>query len=193
MKNNQIAETFFVKALENISKKNHQNALENLNQTLCFAQMKTEIFADAFAERAKIYREMKKYQKCIDNIQSALQSSVSDEKTKTYKKFQDEILAEISSSSESEEESCKFFNLSHEPHKKIPFIAECLDVKENDVYGRYIMTNKDLKTGDIVVVEEPFYKVADLKVRHTRCAVCLEQNLLDLLPCSKCSTGEFRY
>jgi SET and MYND domain-containing protein 4 len=194
MKNNQIAETFLLKAHESFKNANHREALENFNQTIRFATVKSQLIADAFAGRAQIYYEMKQHQKCIENIQNAIQLSVNDENIKKYKKIQNEILGEISSEEykvqHEKKMSEEFFSLSHDAHKKIPFIAECLDVKENDVYGRYIMTNKDLKPGDIVVVEEPFYKVADLKIRHTRCSVCLKQNLLNLLPCSKCSTGK---
>lgn len=200
MKNNQIAESFLVKAHESFKNAKNREALENFNQTLRFAATKSELIADAFFGRAKVYCQMKQYQKCIDNVQNAIQFAINDEKLKTYKILQDEIQLEISSSTEEdskvrqqqENENNEFFSLSHDAHKKIPFIAECLDVKENDIYGRYIMTNKDLKPGDIVVVEEPFYKVTDMKIRHTRCSVCLKQNLLDLLPCSKCSTGKFR-
>lgn len=194
MKNSQIAESFLLKAQESSANKAHRAALENFNQTLRLAPPKSQLVADAAAGRARVYCEMGQYQKSIDNIQLALQATSAnnnDERLTTFRNIQDEILAKISSSSRAEEQgSEEFFALSHDVHKKIPFIAECLEVRENDVYGRYIMTTKDLKPGDIVVVEEPFYKILDPKFRHTRCSVCLKQNLLDLLPCNKCSHGE---
>lgn len=197
MKSNQIAESFLLKAEASILNQQNRDALENFNQTLQFALPKSQTIADAYAGRARVYCEMKHYQKSIDNIQLALQISMTcnnnDEKINSFKNIHDEILAKISSSSDIKTESEEFFKLSHDVHKKIPFIAECLEVRENDVYGRYIITTKDLKPGDIVVVEEPFYKILDPKFRHTRCSVCLKQNLLDLLPCNKCSHGEFNF
>lgn len=194
MKSNQIAESFLLKAEESSSNQQNRDALENFNQTLRFALPKSQLIADAYAGRAKLYCEMKHYQKSIDNIQLGIQvasANNNDEKVQTLKCIQDEILEKVSSSCDIQSDSEEFFTLSHDIHKKIPFIAECLEVRENDVYGRYIMTTKDLKPGDIVVVEEPFYKILDPKSRHTRCSVCLKQNLLDLLPCNKCSHGEF--
>lgn len=196
MKNNQIAESFLRKAEERSSNvQKAREALENFNQALRFALPKSHIVADAFVGRARVYAMMGHYQKSIDNVQLALQcasaNNASDESLKALKVIQDEILAKISSSTDIRAESEEFFTLSHDVHKKIPFIAECLEVRENEVYGRYIMTTKDLEPGDIVVVEEPFYKILDPKVCHSRCSVCLKQNILDLLPCSKCSHGEF--
>lgn len=196
MKNAQIAESFLKKAQESSpNRAQARESLENFNQSLRYAPTKSHLIADAYVGRARVYCAMGQYQRSIDNVQLALQLASAnngspDERTKAYKKLQDEILAKISSSSNITAESEEFFTLSHDVHKKIPFIAECLEVRENDVYGRYIMTTKDLKPGDIVVVEEPFYKILDPQCRHSRCSVCLKQNLLDLLPCNKCSHGE---
>lgn len=190
MKNNQVAESFVVKASECYSAKRYTEALKNYNQSLCFAVNKSQVLSDAFAGRAKIYYELNEFQLCRDNIQNAISSCGCDEKRKKYnviKEDCDEILKGISSEND---ETKTFFKLSMPPHKKIPFIAESLEVRENEIYGRYIATTKDLKPGDIVVVEEPFYKVLDFELRHERCAVCLRQNMLNLFPCVNRCDGE---
>jgi len=46
--------------------------------------------------------------------------------------------------------------------------------------------------GDIVIMEEPFYKIISPSEKNARCAVCLKQNLLNLIPCEKCSAGKKR-
>jgi signal peptidase I len=92
-----------------------------------------------------------------------------------------------------------FFKLSYPPNKKIPFIANCLELRTDEKYGRYIITNRLLKTGDVVAIEEPIYKVikADSRYntcyesnRYQRCANCLMDNLLDLIPCSNCCASK---
>lgn len=190
MKNNQVAEGFIVKGNECFSAKKYPEALKNYNQCLRFAVNKSQLLSDAFAGRAKVYFEVNEFKMCSENIQNAISACVCEEKCKSYKKLQencDEILKDISSENA---KSKGFFQLSQPAHKKIPFIAESLEVRENEVYGRYIATTKDLKPGDIVVVEEPFYKILDPQLRHARCAICLQQSMLNLLPCDSCSDGE---
>lgn len=189
MKCNQVAESFSLKAGEFLSIKKYAEALENYNQCLRFAENKSQVLSDAFAGRSKVYYEVKQFQECLDNIQFAIDACESDEKCKSFKTFQDECREKVSDIALEKTETIdrwSFFKLSHPAHKKVPFISECLEVRENDVYGRYIMTNKDLKPGDIVVVEEPFYKVLDPKQRFARCAICLQQNMMNLSPCAKC-------
>lgn len=169
MKCDEVAESFILKADECFSSRKYAEALENYNQCLRFAENKSQVLMDAFVGRSKVYQAVQQFDKCVDNIKEDCREKFSD-----------------ISSDKSDNETWSFFKLSHPAHKKIPFIAECLEVRENDVYGRYIMTNKDLNPGDIIVVEEPFYKVLDPNQRHNRCAVCLRQNMMNLFPCEKC-------
>lgn len=190
MKSDQLAEGFRLKADELRLASKHTEALENYNQCLRYAASKSQVLSDAFAGRAKVYFEAKQMEKCLDNIQSAIDACVCDETCEAFKTFQSKCRENQKIIASDKCDASPFFKLSLPAHKKIPFIAECLEVRENEVYGRYIMTNKDLKPGDIVVLEEPFYKILDPKERHTRCSVCLQQNQLNLFPCAKCSDGE---
>jgi hypothetical protein len=190
MKNNQVAEKFIVKASECFSAKQYTEAFENFNQCLRFAVNKSQVAADAYAGRAKIYYRVNKFELCSDNIQSAIGACVCEEKCKVYKQLQEDCDESLKNISSENDEADSFFQLSQSPHKKIPFIVESLEVRESDVYGRYIATTKDLNVGDILVLEEPFYKVLDPKFRHVRCAICLQQSMLNLFPCANCSDGE---
>lgn len=191
MKSNQLAEGFILKADELRLAGKFQEALESYNQCLRYAASKSQVLSDAFAGRAKVYLEARQLEKCLDNIQSAIDACICDDTRDAFKTFQSKCSENLKVIASDESEATSFFKLSLPAHKKIPFIAECLEVRENEIYGRYIMTNKDLAPGDIVVLEEPFYKILNPEERHTRCAVCLKQNQLNLFPCAKCSDGEF--
>lgn len=192
MKSNRKAETFISKAQECLTSKNYTEALENYNQSLRFAVSKTKALSDAYSGRSKVYYEAQQFEKCLDDIQCAIDASVCEEKSKTFKSLHDKCNERLSVIASDSDDNGKwdFFKLTQPAHEKIPFIADCLEVRENEVYGRYIATTRDLKPGDIVVVEEPFYKVLHTENRHTRCAICLRQNMLNLFPCVKCSNGE---
>lgn len=187
MKNNQIAESFIVKGDECLSTGKHAEALDHYNQCLRFASSKT-LLSEAFAGRSKVYFETKQFKMCDENVLWAVDSKISGEKCEAVIAMQETCRDKLESIASADE----FFQLTQPAHPKVPFIAECLEVRENAIYGRYIMTNKELQPGDIVVVEEPFYKVLNSKQAQTRCAVCLKQNNMNLFPCAKCSNGESR-
>lgn len=188
MKCDQLAESFSLKAGECFSSKKYTEALENYNQCLRFAENKSQVMMDAFVGRSKVYCEVKQFEKCLDNIQMAIDMCNDEEKCKSLKTIQEDCRENFNNitSDNSDNDTWSFIKLSQPAHKKVPFIAECLEVRENEFYGRYIMTNKNLIPGDMVVVEEPFYKILDPKIRHTRCAICLQRNMMNLFPCAKC-------
>lgn len=191
MKNNQIAESFLQKADEFLSGRKFAEAIENYNHSLRFAPNKSRALSEAFAGRAKVFFENQQFVKCLDSIAFAIDVSVCDEMCKPYKALRDRCLERFADdASASGDNKPNFIALAQPVHKRIPFIADCLEVRENDVYGRYIATTKDLNVGDVVVLEEPFYKILDPTQRHARCAICLQQNMLNLFPCVKCSDGE---
>lgn len=189
MKSNQLAESFILVAEKCLAAKNFPEALENYNHCLRFAVSKSQVASDAFAGRSKVYHETKQFQQSLTNVQSAIDACQSLEKSKSLQAFH-ETVKKIASDCAADNVERSFFSLTQPKHGKIPFIADCLEVRENDIYGRYIVTQRDLLPGDIVVVEEPFYKVLDPQKRHTRCAICLQQNMMNLFPCGKCSDGE---
>lgn len=85
-------------------------------------------------------------------------------------------------------------SLSFKHHAKIPFAANCLEVKLDSKHGRHITTNADIKPGQIVIIENPFVDAMttnDDLYRYTKCTNCYEDNCLSLLPCPSCSTAMF--
>lgn len=176
MKSNKIAENYREKAKEFRTAGKHTEALKAINQSLRFASCDFVESSDILKTRDEILTKFG-----ITRVEPAttIQSPCS---SGSY--------VDRASSSSCEQDKWNFFKLSQPASERIPFIADCLEVKENDVYGRFIATTKDLQPGDIVIIEEPFYKVIGSSERNQRCAVCLKQNMLNLTPCSKCATGK---
>lgn len=189
MKNCQLAESFCLKAEECLTAERYAEALENYNQCLRFAVSNSPVLSEAYAGRSKVYYETQQFRNCFDNIRWAIEASVCDEKCTTFITLQENCLEKLNAIKADNSDDV-FYKLTKPAHSKIPFIANCLEVRVSEIYGRYIMTNEDLTTGDIVVLEEPFYKVLHSQQIHSRCSVCLKQNLMNLFPCANCSNGE---
>lgn len=178
------AKEYSVKGEKSLAEGNFSEALDNFNNCLRFASVDSDESSRAFAARANIFYNVKLYRECSENIQLAKHDiNVFNE---DLRRIEEEI-------SLVESDNCankwNFFKLSHDANKQIPFIVNCLEVRQDETYGRYIATTKDLLPGDILIIEEPFYKVLSPLEIHRRCSICFKQNSLNLLPCATCSTG----
>lgn len=184
----KVANEFLVKGENFLVEGNFSQALDNFNNCLRFASLDSHESSRSFSARAKIFYNVKLFRECSENIQLAKSNvEVFDEDLR-------QIEAHITSlESEQSVNKWNFFKLSHDANQNIPFIVDNLEVRENDLYGRYIATTRDLSPGDILIVEEPFYKVLSPLETHRRCSICFRQNSLNLLPCATCSTGNFTF
>lgn len=85
----------------------------------------------------------------------------------------------------------EFLKLSHEENPQLPFVAKCLELRSDENFGRYIVTNKNLSAGEIILIEEPFSQCLLPDNTYRYCANCLRDNYLDLIPCSNCTSVMF--
>lgn len=193
-KSHKVASEFLVKGDKFLAEEKCSEALESYNNCLRFATSDSVESSHAFAARAKLFYRAKLFRECYENIQLARNNAniIDEVFDHDLLDIEEQIKSSSSSLVESANDKWQFFKLSCEANHKIPFIVNCLEVRQNDVYGRFIATTRDLSPGDIVVVEEPFYKILSPLEKHRRCSICLKQNSLNLLPCATCSTGNFK-
>lgn len=197
MKSNEISNQLRAAGNKFYSERKFFQALLKYNESLCFSENGIENLGLAFANRSAVYFEVKLYSECIRNVELARKNF--------YPEKNHEILAK-------REEKCKelersqttknpwnFFKLSYPANKKVPFIVDCLEMKSDEKFGRYIIAKKDLKVGDVVSIESPFcgillsesstLQIPDANI-YQRCANCLKENALDLIPCTSCSKSK---
>lgn len=178
--------------------KKFYDATLKYNESLCFAEPESENMGLAYANRAAVYYEMKLYDKCLRDIELAKQSHYPEKNFETLKKREEKCLEQMKQHQDETQSSdtWNYFKLSYPANKKLPFVAECLELKVDKKYGRHIVTNRSLKVGDIVAIDDPTFKVIKADSRYStcfesntfqRCGNCLNENLLSLIPCSSCS------
>lgn len=170
----------------------HFDALENYNESLCFAEENSENLSLSYASRAAVYYDWKLYQLCYTNIQMANKSGYPDRLKTELITLQTKCKKKLKKSKKNLKNITTFEPLlSFKSHDKVPFIASCLDIRRNKKYGRYIITNRNLSTGQIIAVEERYFAVLLPKLRYQRCANCLKENNLSLIPCRYCTGAMF--
>lgn len=174
-------------------------ALVKYNESLCFAENGSENAGLAFANRSAVYFEAKLYDKCLNNIELARQHNYPQKNLENLAKREAKC-REAKDGLECKSSPWDFFKLSYPPKKENPFIADCLEVKTSAKHGRHIVTNRPLKVGDVVLVDDPTFKVIKADSRYAtcygsnasqRCANCLNDNLLDLFACPSCCKTMF--
>lgn len=164
------------------------DALIKYNAAICFGLSSGSQKALAFANRAAVYFELKEYNKCIENIQLANENGYPVSKKFQLDERQAKAEQQLSLGRKREKIHEEFFKLSHEANKKLPFIANCLKLQSNEKYGRYIITDKNLISGDIIAIE-PIYVGKTQNMKYSHCHNCLKCDQLNLLPCDICTQG----
>jgi hypothetical protein len=201
-KSNKIADECRIIGNKLYSQRNFFDALVKYNESLCFAQDGSEAIGLAYANRSAVYFEMKLYEKCLKNIELAKLNGYPEknfhildkrsQKCHEFKSEQQQVTVM--------ENPFEFVKLSYKENPRLPFVVNCLELKQSEVFGRYIVTTQDLNVGDILAIEEPHFKVIKSDSRYEscpemnkyqRCSVCLKDNLMDLIPCPYCISSEF--
>lgn len=190
------ADLYRKKGNEEYVQKNYVRALCLFNQSMCYAPNGSQQLCKAYANRSATYLVLEMYDNCLQNIQMArdtgypvnLISKLDERELKCQNKLTEINMSGAGAASE-------FIGLepalSYPAHEKIPFIANCLEVKENEQYGRHIVTNTDLNVGDIVGIEKPYVGMVPNELSNLYCANCLSDNDLNLLPCPSCHLAMF--
>lgn len=153
-KSKEDSESWFLVANQSFRNKKFSNAIEAYNASLCYALPESEDIPLIYANRSAVYCDMGEYGLALENIQLARKAGITvgemaqlDAREEKCRRFIETI------GLEKYREVSSFFKLSHPPNPKIPFIADCLELRQNKKYGRHIVTTRNLKAGEIIGIE----------------------------------------
>lgn len=176
-------------------------ALELYNKSICFAEVNSEDMGIGYANRSAIYLKWKKYDLCLQNIKLAKEHGYPErlmEKLMKRSTECEQALNENKSKNsnaydegDDEDEVILAPKLSYSAHSEVPFIADCLELRQTEQLGRHIVTNRDLSVGKVVAIEDSFCSWTLPAVRYTRCTNCLEEHYYNLIPCEHCTSAMF--
>lgn len=178
------------------------DALVKYNESLCQAEVGSSDVGLAFANRSAVYYEVKLFEKCLKNIQLAKTNGYSVNNFAVLDKRAERCAEQMKAGCDASKAENPFdsIKLTYAANPKLPFVADCLEIKKSPKFGRYIITNSNLRVGDIVAIEKPFFQTIKSDSRYEgclemnkyqRCTYCLKDNLMDLIPCQTCSSSEF--
>jgi hypothetical protein len=133
--------------------------------SLCYAPPDSENLAFAYVNRSAAYFEMGHYEEALENIELARAHNCPKRKLAKLMIREEKCVLEIMLQKSSakikyqqhEKIRSEVFATKQPGNQKMPnYIADCLEVQNSPKFGREIITNRDLKVGTVVAIEEPF-------------------------------------
>lgn len=194
-KNDKISEACREKGNKSYTQKQFIDAVVQYNQSLCFAESRQNLGL-AFANRSAVFLELKMFSTCLKNIEMAKSHDYPNDKLEKLDKRAEICRQMIDEGAESDQSQSvpageEFLKLSYPPHSKLPFIADCLELKSDENFGRYVISNKELVPGEVVCIEGPFSKILMPNHKYKHCINCLKDNFLSLIPCQLSSSAMY--
>lgn len=212
LKNNVTAKKLRDKGNDLYSSRKYHDAMAYYNQSISYAENDSEALALAYANRSNCFLNLNLFQECLIDIErarigypSAKMSKLDNRKTKCMN-----LMNEIG-------------NVSHVREPELSFsengmhagVAECLKIENNTKFGRHVVTTRDLRIGQTILVENPFaFKHEPINPDHStmhdpfvdksrviqhkrsgtntfgRCMYCYVE-CVNLIPCENCAGALF--
>ncbi|XP_052902185.1 SET and MYND domain-containing protein 4-like [Anopheles moucheti] len=179
--------------------KRYIEAIKYYNESITLAEKGTEERALAYGNRSIVCLELHQYEDCLKNIRLARESNYPARLAGKLKKREadaKQALAKATkntkgSTTPANEPAQRELKLSYTGHENMPHVAKCLQLQQNDEYGRHVVTDRPLNPGDIVMIDKPFVTVLEDPLRYVRCAYCYHETTFTLIPCEGCTVAMF--
>lgn len=163
------------------------DAIRSYNMSLCFAENDSEpnIISMAYGNRSACFLHLKMYDKCITDIQMAIESNYPDNLLPKLEKRKAVCLEQIE---KNEQAAIWAPELSFEADDNFTSMANVLQIQRNAEFGRHITAKSDIGVGKVVLMERAF--TPSLSDKYKRCDTCWKSNV-NLIPCTNCTSALF--
>lgn len=193
-KSDEVAFKYRLKGNQLFRDRKYFRALCAYNESLCNAPSESESMGLAFSNRSAVYLEVLEFNLCKENIALAREFKYPKNKFGKLKSREEMCyLKEKEVKPKAKPKSSSPLCLDSKPNPKYPFISNCLKVRRSSDYGRHIITERTLQTGEVIAIEKPFSGLLLASYANKRCTNCLGQFLLNLLPCPGCTLGKYNF
>ncbi len=184
-KNNEHSTALRNAGNEKFREEKWEEAMSYYNWSLCFAENGSENVALAIANRSACFFNMKMYDKVLVDIELAKKSNVPERlHVKLDQRKRDSENMKKMQSRQFEWTP----KLSYPANKNWPCVADVVEIKRNDVFGRHMIAKCDIPAGKIILLEEYFMMIKSNN--EPSCYSCF-RNKANFIACEKCSVAMF--
>lgn len=187
VKNNKVSDSFRNDGNMYFRMEQWVEAMEMYTQSVRFAEIGTKSMSLAYANRASCFLRMKQYDKCLIDIELAIEAKYpADLMPKLIKRKND-----CEEAMENDDDQATPFKpkLSFDPNEKFPCMADVLEIQRNAEFGRHIVAKCDIDVGQTILVEENFVSIT-AGFDRANCYTCL-QAMQNFIPCTNCTDVMF--
>lgn len=157
-------------------------AMDLYNQSLCFAGIGSENASLAYANRSACFLQLKMYSECLVDIELAKQANYPTNMMPKLDKRREDCLKLMN--------TCGSKNqLSYECDEKFPGLANVLEIRFDEKFGRHIIAKCDIPAGRLILADKAFV-TRWINMRYSSCAVCARIST-NVIACSQCTTALF--
>ena len=154
------------------------------NKSIAFAISKEDL-ALGYGNRSAVYFHTKLYEDCLQNIQLARDNGYPANKMSKLAEREAKCKELMTKQkNEKSENLWDFFKLSYPANEKIPWVVDCVEMRQTEKYGRGIYAKQNLKAGDIICIdEEPVLNYTKEDNGYYHCYNCFKAHRMNLIPC----------
>ncbi|XP_065084094.1 SET and MYND domain-containing protein 4-like [Ochlerotatus camptorhynchus] len=161
-----------------------EKVLRLYNEAICWAAVGSVEESLGYGNRSAVYFNQKRYGLCLRNVERAKGSGYPEEKL-------DKLLERERKCLKALEET-----VGDENRNEVDLVNELelranLELVETAQCGRSLTSKKELKVGQIALMENPFLVVLEPEAVYCRCNHCGRKNELDLIPCRDCVSAMY--
>lgn len=178
------------KAQNQIESKNWNEAIELLNEALCFAENETEDLGCAYTERAMCFFNLKMYNNCLTDIKLARSNNYPQIFQSRLSKLNESCKRMLKLSPDEQGEVQTKPKLSFDACEQNPSVANVIKIDYKEKLGRCITATRDIGVGQTIMIEEGF--VWSTTENYRRCCICLK-TAMNLVPCKECTDSLMCY
>lgn len=186
VKNDGKSTDYRQKGNEQKTKGNWYRAMRFYNDSLRYAENDSTNISLAFANRSLCFLKMEMYDKCIADIELAIEANYPEEMRSKLEDRRIYCLDRINTTIKISAPSLDF-----DANENYAGIADVLDVKYSKKYGRHIVAKCDIGVGKTVFIEEAFgpAQVGDVG----QCIICntCYKTTMNFIPCKQCTNALF--
>lgn len=158
-----------------------------------------ELHYKVFERLGKCYVELSLYEKALESFKQCLNSldfaKISAEQLKEKRSFLDEMISKYSGMVDKIMDNNDNPNYIYkpscpaiqDPNSTYLSASKSFSIMSDETQGRYAVASKDIKVGEIILIEKPFASVCLPECFETHCYLCLTRFFIGH-PCRNCST-----
>lgn len=165
----------------------HKAILSHYTQSIAFAPNNSVELAMAYGNRSALLMHLRKYEECLIDVKRALKIPQSVQLTEKLQSRRKECLKliVINRSREFVEERDEIAIPESMQSKEIPCAADCVSLAYNEKFGRHMIATRDIKPGEIIIVERGYVVFPEKEQMYLACSHCLSF-CWNGIPCDGC-------